>query len=91
MAGLLLPDPDQPTHAAEWAAAMRGTARVLTEECVELYALLLRDAPADRREVAGRLRALEAALGNAAGPLGLHAWWDVAEPVQAEFPGLLDG
>ncbi|WP_407519061.1 hypothetical protein [Methylobacterium oryzisoli] len=69
---------------------MRGIARVLTAECVELYALMLQASPLERREVAQRLRALEPALGEAAGPLGLHAWWDVAEPVQERFPGLLD-
>ncbi|MGY2052589.1 hypothetical protein [Methylobacterium sp. JK268] len=83
-------DPSQPTHAAEWAAAMRGVVRELTSECVELYALLLQDPPLGREAVADRLRALEPALGRASGPLGLHAWWDVAEPVQERFPGLLD-
>lgn len=83
-------DQSQPTHAAEWAVAMRGITRALTAECVDLYLLLLQEPCPKRSQLVERLRALEAKMGAAGGPLGLHAWWDVAEPVQERFPGVLD-
>jgi hypothetical protein len=69
---------------------MRGITRVLTAECVDLYLLLLQGPHLDQSQLVEHLRALEAKMGAAGGPLGLHAWWDVAEPVQERFPGVLD-